>query len=201
MATVDSETLDRARRNDRAALAEVWRIYHPQLLRFLRSQQAPSVDDVASEVWIDVGRAIARFDGDGRAFQRWLFTIASRRAVDEHRRAARRPAPLEDADSERRVDSSAAADQGLDDGVDEAIALLRRLPPNMAAVVMLRAVHGLTVAETAAVLGCSQANVRVLAHRGLGRLRSFLDTERPVLRSVAPETAHTAVPFGQGADV
>ena len=82
--------LERARRGDRDALAELWRAYHPALLRYLRTRAVSSAEDVASTVWLDVGSAISRFSGDGDDFRGWLFTIAHRRSVDELRRTARR---------------------------------------------------------------------------------------------------------------
>ena len=172
--TIDDVTLDRARAGERDALGSIWEIYHPQVLRFLRSKRAASPEDVASQVWIDVGRAIGRFAGDGRDLQRWIFTIAARRSVDEHRRAARRRDLAEvTALDERRVDTVEDVAEGRG-AVDEAIALLRRLPPTMASAVMLREVLDLTVADTAEVLGCTEANVRTMTHRGLTRLRAML---------------------------
>ena len=172
--TVDDLTLERARRGDRDALGVIWQTYHPQVLRFLRSKRATSAEDVASQVWIDVARAIGRFDGDGRDLQRWIFTIASRRSLDEHRRSSRRRDLANVVVLNERLEEP--SDDGHEDldAMDEAIALLRRLPPTMASAVMLREVLDMTVADTAEVLDCSESNVRVMTHRGLTRLRAML---------------------------
>jgi RNA polymerase sigma-70 factor, ECF subfamily len=55
-----------------------------------------------------------------------------------------------------------------------AIALVAALPREMAEAVLLRAVLGLDVAGTAAVLGKRPGAVRVAAHRGLRRLATQL---------------------------
>jgi RNA polymerase sigma-70 factor, ECF subfamily len=178
-----SSVLERATRGDRDALAELWRAYHPALLRYLRTRAVSSADDVASTVWLDVGSAISRFAGDGDDFRRWLFTIAHRRSVDELRRRARRREDGQASGSEvashdrrHRDDLTAGAEDSFEDGasLDRAIELVRRLPPEMAEAVMLRIVNDLTYADVAKILGISEGNVRVLVHRGLRSLRTKL---------------------------
>lgn len=66
---------------------------------------------------------------------------------------------------------------------EEALALIRRLPPDQAEVLVLRIVADLDVAATAAVVGRRPGTVRVLAHRGLRRLEQMLrptEVGRPV---------------------
>jgi RNA polymerase sigma-70 factor (sigma-E family) len=53
------------------------------------------------------------------------------------------------------------------------LALLAALPPGMRAAVVLRYVEGLSVAETAAAMGCSEGNVKSQSARGLERLREI----------------------------
>ena len=47
-------------------------------------------EDLSSDVWLDVARGLARFDGDASAFRAWVFTIARRRVIDVGRRVKRR---------------------------------------------------------------------------------------------------------------
>jgi len=164
-------TLDRARRGDRDALAELWRAHQAPLLRYLRARRTPSPDDVASQVWIDIAKSIDRFEGEADDFRRWLFTIAHRRSVDEIRRVVRRSGL-----AVRSADHVAGADVEHDrhDALDRAIALVSTLPDNLAEAVMLRVVNELPIADVASVMGTSEGNVRVLVHRGLARLRRKL---------------------------
>jgi RNA polymerase sigma-70 factor (ECF subfamily) len=53
---------------------------------------------------------------------------------------------------------------------DRAIAMVRRLPPDQADMVMLRVVAGLDVAVVADIVGKSPGAVRVSVHRGLRAL-------------------------------
>lgn len=170
----DPSTLDRARGGDTDALADLWTIYQPQLLRLLRTHGRSAAEDITSQVWIDVRRALAGFDGDGDSFRRWIFTIAGRRAIDESRRASRRwEVPSESLVP--LVDRARAIDP-LDVSMDNVMALLSTLQPVAAEVVMLRVVQELPVAEVAAITGESESNVRVIAHRALDRLRRSLET-------------------------
>jgi RNA polymerase sigma-70 factor (ECF subfamily) len=55
-------------------------------------------------------------------------------------------------------------------GTEEALRLVRALPPEQAEVVVLRAIAGLDVHQVAELVGKTPGAVRVLAHRGLRRL-------------------------------
>jgi RNA polymerase sigma-70 factor (ECF subfamily) len=166
--------LDAARAGDRDALGALWRRWNPAVLRYLGARRTPDHEDVASAVWLDVARGLGRFAGDEADFRGWLFTIAHRRAVDEARRAARRP----DA-SPVAADAVVTVGTPEDDvvsgrGLAEVIELMRHLPAEQADVVMLRVVADLDVATVAAIIGRSPAAVRLLAHRGLTRLADLL---------------------------
>lgn len=52
---------------------------------------------------------------------------------------------------------------------------LRALPPRMRAVVVLRYFEGLSTAEAASTLDCSEGNVKSQLARALGKLRRLLD--------------------------
>jgi len=65
------------------------------------------------------------------------------------------------------------------------IALLATLPTGMRAAVVLRYVEGLSIAETAHAMGCSEGNVKSQSARGLDRLREAMPQDaRPRARSV-----------------
>lgn len=171
----DEATLMRARSGDRDAMGVLWTIYQPQVLRLLAARRAPSAEDVASRVWIDVGRAIHRFVGDGDAFRRWIFTIARRRTIDEARRVKRRGETSHensDAVAHHQTDGRVDRIQSL----DVVVALVRQLPRAAAEVVMMRVVHDMSVGDVATITGRSESNVRVLNHRGLRQLRTLIES-------------------------
>jgi RNA polymerase sigma-70 factor (ECF subfamily) len=157
-----------AKAGERRGLEELWKLYQPQLVRFLRARLGEAGDDVASTVWIDVARSLHRFEGERDDFRRWLYTIAHRRAVDHIRRCVRR------IDAETRQGAQPAAQSALPDPLSDALALLQLLPDDMSEALLLRVVADLSVSETAAVMGKTESNVRILTHRGLERLRRRL---------------------------
>jgi RNA polymerase sigma-70 factor (ECF subfamily) len=165
-----ADVLDAAQGGDERAFSALWRWLNPPLVRWLAVTVPDGGDDVASEVWVSIVRGLDVFEGDERAFRGWAFTIARRRAIDWGRRRRRRlDVPLSDGvDVRSPSDASEAVSEAT--AVEAAVALLRSLNPDQAEVVALRVIAGLTVAETAAVVGKSEGAVRVMCHRGLRAL-------------------------------
>lgn len=159
--------LSRARRGDPDGLGHLWRAHQPLLLRYFRGRLAEAAEDLASRVWIDVARGLASFDGDEEGFRRWLFTIAHRRLIDEHRRRERRP-EQPTAEPVERITVSDVHDDAF--ALDGALALVRRLPPDQSEAVLLRIVADLDVNAVAQIMQRSEGSVRVLVHRGLEKL-------------------------------
>lgn len=192
----DVDTLERARAGHRDAIATLWRIYQPQVLRLLFAKRAVSPEDVASQVWVDVSRALDRFDGDGTDFRRWIFTIASRRSIDGHRRAKRHDVvSIETGHGEvvaRGTDAAFEANESL----ERALSIVRQLSPSTAEAVMLRVVYDLSVGEVSEITGRSEGAVRVLVHRGLGRLRELVvdDAEELDSENLAEDVTRAGVP-------
>jgi RNA polymerase sigma factor (sigma-70 family) len=75
------------------------------------------------------------------------------------------------------VDQTADPALGVETGNDALVRALRALPPRQRAVVVLRYVEGLSVAEAAAALKCSEGNVKSQASRGLETLRAALGAD------------------------
>jgi RNA polymerase sigma-70 factor, ECF subfamily len=173
------DVLAAAQEGSEAAFARLWRDANPALLRYLRVVAANAADDVAADTWVQVVRGLAGFRGDEAAWRAWLFTTARRRAIDMARRGARRPqAPLEDLPLSRHPVAPDPADVAMEHiSTQTAIALLSRLPPLQAEVILLRVVAGLDTASVATLMGRSPGAVRVAAHRGLRQLAQILAAE------------------------
>jgi RNA polymerase sigma-70 factor (ECF subfamily) len=147
--------------------------YAPSVLGFLRGRGVPDPEDVLGEVFVSVVQSLPRFEGDEEAFRRWLFTIAHRRAVDAHRRRSRRP---EAAVAPEDLPDLPASTRGPDDEAAEALELsavgsaLERLTDDQRAVLLLRVVADLSVADTAAVLDKPEGAVKALYRRAVAAL-------------------------------
>lgn len=166
-ATVPVECFDDARRGSQRAFDAIFQTYQPGLLRYLRTVAPDLSADIAGATWESAASSLHRFKGDGNDFRRWLFTIARRRLVDEVRRSSRRPLQLAGPEEVPAVDADL-------DQPDWAVHVLRQIPTRQADVVGLRVIAGLSVEETATLLGITHENVRVLSHRGLNAIRRIL---------------------------
>ena len=74
---------------DELAFGALWRDLQPALLRYLNAFAPGAGEDLASETWLRVVKALDSFSGDERAFRAWVFTVARHRAVDRWRRTTR----------------------------------------------------------------------------------------------------------------
>lgn len=171
-ATADlADALRASRGGDDAAVAQLFRALHPQLLRYVRHQAPDVCEDLVAETWLAAARLLPRFEGGAGDFRALLFSIARRRVVDHYRARARRPTPVEldGAPVPEAPDPGETVIEALSS--DEAVeAMLRGLPPDQAEVLLLRVVGDLRVDEVAAVTRRTAGAVRVLQHRALRRL-------------------------------
>ncbi|MBZ5739120.1 SigE family RNA polymerase sigma factor [Nocardioides mangrovi] len=93
-------------------------------------------------------------------------------AKDRWRGLSRRPV-----ETALEVDLPIPVSDGLADR-DELLRVVRTLPSGQRAVLVLRFFDDLSVAETAAALGCTTGTVKSQTSRALDRLRSALTTQK-----------------------
>lgn len=191
---VETELLDRLRAGDEAAFVTLVERYHAPLLRFAMTM-VPSravAEEVVQDTWLGVVRGIDRFEGRS-SLQTWLFRILANRARTTGTRE-RRTTPI-DLQTEPAVPASRFGPEGgwidppspwTDDVEDRLLAAataeqvrarIDALPENQRQVVLLRDVQGLSAAEACDILGLSDANQRVLLHRGRSRVRGMLEQD------------------------
>lgn len=171
-----SGALERARRGDRDAWAEIYRWLSPQVLGYLRARGAAEPEDLLGEVFVQAVRDLKSFSGSERDFRAWIFSIAHHRLIDEARRGARRPVdpvPTEELPT-RTETGDAEAEAMARISVGEVTRLLATLSDDQRSVLLLRVLGGLTVPEVARVVGKRPGAVKQLQRRGLARLRREL---------------------------
>ena len=185
-------------RGDPGAFAALWQAMQPAVLRYLRVIVGDAAEDVASETWLQAARDLRGFTGAPLAFRVWLFTIARNRAIDEHRRARRRPEePSELSDRDvAAVQPDVAQDVLRKADTDWALGMIASLPKDQAEAVMLRVVAGLDVAQTAQVLGKRPGAVRIAAMRGLRRLAGHAEVQARRRKAGPPLDLHSPRPEG-----
>src|SRR5215468_6650520 len=162
--TLDEEQLvRRVARGDQRAFDELYRRTAPWLAVRLRRRCGDDelVAEVMQETYLAVWRAAAAFAGAsvGGSAVGWLWTIAARRLVDAFRRRARdAQAPLS---ALLAPAASAAEDEVLDAELGDVMgAALARVAPELRQVLQAMVLDGLTVCETAVLLGYRRARFR-----------------------------------------
>lgn len=174
---------------DAHALERLMRQHNRRLFRVARSilRDDAEAEDVLQEGYVRAYGALAGFRGDSR-LSTWLTRIVVNQALERKRH---RQLPAAD-------DTEALVEQGGHDlpETPETLAMrgeLRRLieasvdglPQSYRSVFILRAVEGLSVEETAASLGISEANTKVRFLRARGLLRDALGRQLgPLLEDV-----------------
>ncbi len=189
----DGELVARLRAGEEQAFVALLARHHASMLRLAQSFVASDAvaEEVVQDTWVGVLRGIEDFAGRS-SFKTWLLRILVNRArstgVREHRSLAVGDiGPVVDAS---RFDAAGAwmsppqhwiedsDERMLAEGLAERInASLSELPPRQREVVMLRDVDGLSSHEVCEVLSISEANQRVLLHRGRSRLRQELEDD------------------------
>jgi RNA polymerase sigma-70 factor, ECF subfamily len=190
----DSDLVARLQAGDEQAFVILVDLYHGPLLR-LASTFVPSravAEEVVQDTWLGVVRGIHRFEGRS-SLKTWLFRIVVNRARTagvRERRETPTDRPDEPAVPPERFNAaggwSSPPTPWTDDAEERIVARqtaakvsrhLNLLPDRQRQVVVMRDFEGLPATEVCSLLGISEANQRVLLHRGRSRLRNMLERE------------------------
>lgn len=146
----------------------------PTVLRVCRALHGHTdAADVWSETFLSALRGYDELPADANVTA-WLLTIAKRRAVDEHRRRARRAEPRGE------LPDPAVVDLDPVDAQDPLLVAVAGLPPTQRAAVTYRYLADLAYDRIAELLDSSPAAARRAAADGIAALRAqHLDREDP----------------------
>jgi RNA polymerase sigma-70 factor (ECF subfamily) len=183
---------------DEQAFAQLVTQLHTPMLRLARTIAGPAVaPEVVQETWAAVFDGLVRFEGRS-ALKTWVFRILTNRARTWGARE-KRTVPVswledgaqgsEPAVDPARFDSTGdwvappvvwaeQSPEGLLLRKEIGVVLQRELEalaPGQRAVVLLRDVEGCPSDEVCEILSISEANQRVLLHRGRSKLRAALE--------------------------
>lgn len=129
--------------------------------------------DVLQETFLAVWRAASSYRGDGQAGG-WLWSIASRRLIDAHRRQQARVTTVREVRDDL-VTSPSAEETALTNSYGPALAVaLSSLSPELREVLQATVLDGLSVRETAVLLDVSEGTVKSRAYRARRQLREAL---------------------------
>jgi RNA polymerase sigma-70 factor (ECF subfamily) len=189
----DGELLARLRAGDEQAFVTLVARHNASMMRLAGSfvSNRAVAEEVVQDTWLGVLRGLDGF-AERSSFKTWLLRILVNRARSTGMRE-RRSVAIGDAGpvvDRARFDATGAwmspPEHWVEDSDDRLLAqgltvelqaALEALPARQREVVVLRDVDGLSGGEVCDVLEISEANQRVLLHRGRSHLRQVLEHE------------------------
>ena len=169
--------VDLARNGDTEAFGMLYDHYHTSVYRFLyyRVGSVALAEDLMSETFFRALRGMSSFRWQGKDFGAWLMTIA-RNLTTDHYKSGRTRLELATED----MGAHDAPTEGPETAVlssltnEALLKALRELPSEQQECLIMRFLQGLSIAETAAVLGRSEGAVKQLQLRGVRNLAKLL---------------------------
>jgi RNA polymerase sigma-70 factor (ECF subfamily) len=155
---------------DREAASTLIELLSPRFHRFFASQMGSrtEADDMLQDVWLRIHRVRHTYR-PGEPVLPWMYAIAHRVRIDNHRRRHR---------SSREVAMDVLPERGIDPGTQNRIPafdeLVRDLPESQREVLTMLKVDGLSIEEIARATSSTAGAVKQKAHRAYERLRSLL---------------------------
>ncbi len=162
------EPAPRGTPGDAETVERIYRDYLVPIYRFIHSRigNQEDAEDLTSQVFL---KAVRHLDGgrDEPAIRSWLFQLARTTIADHWRQYYKGPTvPLQLLAAERAQAELADADGNTGETLRK---VLEELPEHYRRVLSLRFLDGLSVRETAAEMGLTEGNVKVLQLRALRR--------------------------------
>ena len=166
-----------ARTGDAEAFGMLYDHYHASVYRFLyyRVGSVPLAEDLTSETFFRALRSMGSFRWQGKDFGAWLMTIA-RNLTADHFKSGRTRLELATED----MSAHDAPTEGPETSVlaqltnEALLAALTELPSEQQECLVMRFLQGLSIAETAKVLGRSDGAVKQLQLRGVRNLAKLM---------------------------
>ncbi|MEV6012104.1 ECF subfamily RNA polymerase sigma factor, BldN family [Streptomyces sp. NPDC051976] len=171
------DLVERAQEGETEAFGRLYDHYSDTVYRYIyyRVGSKATAEDLTSETFLRALRRIGTFTWQGRDFGAWLVTIA-RNLVADHFKSSRfrlevTTGEMLDANEVER----SPEDSVLESLSNEALLVaVRKLNPQQQECVTLRFLQGLSVAETARIMGKNEGAIKTLQYRAVRTLARLL---------------------------
>jgi RNA polymerase sigma-70 factor (ECF subfamily) len=185
----DAELVRKSLAGDQRACRDLVRRYQRPVFSVLMRvvRRAEDAEDLAQETFVRMFRALDRYDPE-RPFTAWLFTIATRLAIDHLRRrrvqtvslTVSQPGSTEERDIDVE-DPGLKPDEVTSNAEEERIAqdLIDSLPEHYRIVVLLRHQQDLSYEEIAEALNLPLGTVKARIHRARALLKKHIESQSP----------------------
>jgi len=166
-----------ARNGDKEAFGQLYDHYQPSVYRFLyyRVGSMTLAEDLTAETFFRALRSMHSFRWQGKDFGAWLMTIA-RNLTADHFKAGRTRLEQTTEDMQTLDTTSEGPEiEVLSSLTNEALLrALGELPTEQRECLIMRFLQGLSIAETAEILGRSSGAVKQLQLRGVRNLAKLI---------------------------
>lgn len=174
------ELVAAAQAGDAEAFGALYDRYFDLVFRYVyyRAGSPQLTEDLVSETFLRALRRLGRFSWQGKDFGAWLVTIA-RNLLTDHFKSSRyrlevATADMLDADRVEDGPENAVLQSLTNAALIDAV---RRLGAEQQECVMLRFLHGLSVAETAQIMGRGTGAIKALQYRAVRALAKTLPAD------------------------
>jgi len=171
------DLVEAAQRGETEAFGRLYDHYSDTVYRYIyyRVSSKATAEDLTSETFLRALRRIGTFTWQGRDFGAWLVTIA-RNLVADHFKSSRfrlevTTGEMLDANEVERSPEDSVLEQLSNEALLTAV---RKLNPQQQECVTLRFLQGLSVAETARVMGKNEGAIKTLQYRAVRTLARLL---------------------------
>ncbi|MEU3194340.1 ECF subfamily RNA polymerase sigma factor, BldN family [Streptomyces sp. NPDC006992] len=171
------DLVERAQDGEAEAFGRLYDQYSDTVYRYIyyRVGGRATAEDLTSETFLRALRRIGTFTWQGRDFGAWLVTIA-RNLVADHFKSSRfrlevTTGEMLDANEVERSPEESVLETLSNAALLEAV---RKLNPQQQECVTLRFLQGLSVAETARVMGKNEGAIKTLQYRAVRTLARLL---------------------------
>jgi len=175
----EEDLVRRAQRREPEAFGQLYEEHFDRIYRYviLRVRNQADAEDITQQVFLKALENIGSYRWRGMPFASWLFRIAHNLVVDHWKKKNRQKV---EAVAPEEIDEMAASPDDpatlaeLKFDVKQLATACEQLSDGQREIISLRFAGGLSVAESAKVMGKSEGAVKVLQHAALVRLRRIL---------------------------
>jgi RNA polymerase sigma-70 factor, ECF subfamily len=172
----ENRLVDMAVAGDSEAFGRLYDMHVDRIYRHIRYRVNSTADaeDLTQQVFIKAWQAIGRYKKTRSPFLAWLMTISHNAVIDFYR-SSKQEVPLEfdmPAGQPQTDPAQAAEAAASEEAVRKAIQNLRG---DQQQVLLMRFIEDFSYKEIADALGKSEGAIRVILHRGLGKLKNIME--------------------------
>ncbi|HVU91150.1 MAG TPA: sigma-70 family RNA polymerase sigma factor [Jatrophihabitans sp.] len=170
----------RAQEGDGEAFGQLYDRYADTVYRFIyfRVNDRGLAEDFTSETFLRALRRIGSISYQGRDIGAWFVTIA-RNIVLDHLKSARHRLETTTADTIEGREHAQSTEAAVLDTLqsERLMQAVSQLGDEQRECVMLRFVHGMSVSETAQIMGKNDGAIKALQHRAVRKLADLVGSE------------------------